>query len=171
MRMRRQLSPHSRRSIAAALASALLLPMVHSRVLAQADEIPDTVLITGSLIGGVAAPRTDPGRLTQLTSRELRSLLHGAGVHAAGDNLHVYSFGCGGDWTYIGARVPVYGRYSIRNNQYCVQAQVGASYQYCAKLYRSETGELFGELDPPPYFSPRGVPQVEITPFSPACPR
>ena len=42
--------------LAVLLASASALVLVHSRVLAQVDEIPETVLVTGSLIRGVIPP-------------------------------------------------------------------------------------------------------------------
>jgi len=151
--------------------SASLLAVIHSRVFAQVDDIPDTVIITGSLLPRVREPIPDRARLTQLTDAELRAVLHGAGFREAGDNLHGYSFGCNGDWTHTGAFVPEYGSYSIRNNQYCVQAEVGGSYQYCAKLYRGETGKLFSDVGPPGTASQPALTEVEVTKFSPACPR
>ena len=151
------------------LASASLLAVSHSRVIAQDDEIPDTVLITGSLLPRTREPIPDRAQLTQLTDAELRAVLHGAGFRAAGDNVHGDSFGCNGDWSHTGAFVPEYGRYSIRDNQYCVQAEVGASFQYCAKLYRSENGKLFSDVSPTtaPHAT---LTEVEVTKFSPACP-
>jgi len=159
----------------AILATASLLATIHSHVLAQSDEIPDTVLVTGSLIHGVLLPRPPPfpGRLTQLTGDDLRALLPGSTIsvlqhYSFGWVLEVYSFACDGGWTHIGARYygrPVQGRYFIRDNSYCAQPDEGAP-PYCANLYRSETGELFSAYGEP--YS--GMPRVGITPFLPACP-
>jgi hypothetical protein len=125
------------------LLSASLLAVGNSQVRAQADDIPDSVLITGSLIRGVSVPQTDPGRLTQLTNNELRTTLRGASIRAVGDDLHIDEFGCDGEWAHIGNRIPAYGRYFIRNNQLCIEATVGANYVTCARILRGETGRTF----------------------------
>src|SRR5689334_21232387 len=70
---------------AMALASAWLVAMIHSDVLAQADEVPDFVVITGSLFRGPLPyqPVPFPGRLHQLTTDELSALLPGSVVSIA----------------------------------------------------------------------------------------
>src|SRR5262245_35333830 len=56
MRLRRLFSPHSIGWLTTLLASTFALTMVDLPVLAQADEIPETVLVTGSLNRGVVPP-------------------------------------------------------------------------------------------------------------------
>ena len=174
------LSPHSIRPLAALLASASVLAMIQSHALAQIDDIPDTVLVTGSLIRGGVPPRpilaeqppqTDPGTLTQLTDDELRTTLRGMSIRAPGDNLHIEHFGCDGDWTHIGFRAPAYGRYSIRDNQFCIEATVGANFRVCAKMFRGEDGRLFVQGVPQDGQAPAPPGETTITPAIEACPR
>ena len=105
----------------AILASASLLAIRHSQVLAQAD----------------------PGPLIQLNESELRAALPGVDIRAVGDNLHIDGFRCDGGWVHIGYRIPAYGSYSIRDSQFCIEGTVGADYGVCAKLLRGETGKTF----------------------------
>ncbi len=149
---------HPLRSLAAALASASLLTMIHSHVLAQADEIPETVLITPSRIRGVTlSPPLGPAptrltddeirRLTQLTDDELRLRARGVRIRQRGDSF-THTFRCDGSWAGLGALIPSYGVYSVRDNQVCVEGKIGGGERYCFKLFRNEAGDLFGDLTP-----------------------
>ena len=147
------LSPYSIKLLAALLLAVSSLSMIHSHTLAQ------------------AAPQADPGRLVQLTDDELRTTLRGASTRALGDSLHIEYFGCGEDWSHIGFRAPAYGRYSIRDNQFCVEATVGANFRVCAKILRGETGRMFlqGVSQDGQEMAPPG--EITITPASQACSR
>ena len=150
------------------LASASLLAASHSQVVAQTDDIPDSILVTGSLIRGVK-PAPNPGPFTRLSSDELRALLRGQNLTEARSDLHVYSFGCNGGWSHWGARVPEGGRYFIRRSQYCLQREGRPSHTYCVKLYRDQTGRLFMGYSSR-FYRPE-LTEIVVTQFSPACPR
>jgi hypothetical protein len=143
-------------------ALASLLPLIHSQVVAQADDIPDTVLVTGSLIRGVTMPppRSPHLNLTQLTDDELKSLLPGSELPWGNDRFYL---GCDGRFGQtINAIIRTFstGRYSIRDSQICF-VHDNSSPSSCAKLFRNDAGELF--YDP---YSP-----VQLVPPDQACPQ
>jgi len=117
-------------------------------------------------VGLTQLTNTGGERLRQLTNDELRASLRGASVHSAQDRIHIEGFGCDGDWMEVGSFAPIYGRYVIRDNQYCVEADVGASFSYCAKLFRTETGELFGDWGPT---DARSIMPLELSRSAQAC--
>jgi hypothetical protein len=123
------------------------LAMINWQVLAQAEEVPENVLITDSLLHGEPPP-PPTGRLTQLRDRELRAILRGASLRVAGVQGGL-GLECDGRWQgWVFGIVPwqTQGRYSIRNSQYCIEPEGGAPYRYCAKLFRDEAGKLFGDV-------------------------
>ena len=132
------------KSTTIALASASLLAMAQSHVLAQYEDIPETVLVTGSLIRGTArvgvpvtnqSPLPSPDTLTQLTSKELRAILPGA-------SFSTESFECDGTWSSQGVFL-ARGVYSVRGNQYCIAPEAGASPSHCGRLFRDQEGNVF----------------------------
>jgi hypothetical protein len=145
-------------------ASVSVLAMIHLHVLAQADDIPDTV-VTGSLIRGVTMPPPQMlPRLTQLTEDELNVLLPVSRLSnlplSGGGVRHVQ---CDGQFDLmVNALVRTFstGRYSIRGNQLCL-VEANSSTSSCAKLFHSESGEPFYE----------SVGPIEIVLPDRACPR
>jgi len=153
----------------ATLVSASLLAVGYSQVRAQSDDIPETVLITGSLIRGVIPPPTDE-RLTQLVDRELKAILPGTRIRAyipGYANHSPYELDCDGNWSQAIQAIVLFvdrGRYSIRNNQVCIERQAGAS-GFCAKFFRTAESKLFSDLPGPL----PGIRPVEIVPPDRAC--
>ena len=89
--------------LAILLASASLAAVSHSRVSAQDDEIPDRVLVTGSLILGAHiefpdAPPPINEQLTQLKDDELLALLPGATLPEINGALTSLSMNCDGSY-------------------------------------------------------------------------
>ena len=158
-------SPQSTKSFATVLLATLLLAMIQSDVLGQVDEIPETVLVTPSRIRGVTSPPPFyPGqdtrlyvpltddeirRLAQLTDDELRARVRDVSIRQRWGTFS-HAFLCDGSWAVAGALIPKYGVYSIRDNQVCVEEKINGSANYCFKLFRNETGELFSELESRP---------------------
>ena len=165
-----------RTSFAAKLAillfvSAAPLAVIHQPVLAQADDIPETVLITGSLIRGVIPPQTDE-RLTQLVDRELKAILPGARIRAyipGYANHSPYELDCDGNWSQAIQGIGLFvdrGRYSIRNNQLCIERQAGPR-GFCANFFRTAESKLFSDFPGPL----PGIRPAEIVPPDRACAR
>jgi len=70
-------------------------------------------------------------------------MLPGAIIYPAMPGYHPgsESFGCNGEWA-AGGRISITGRYSIRNNQYCITADNGKPLG-CQTIARSAAGKLF----------------------------
>jgi len=104
------------------------------------------VCLAAALCTGVAACGEAP--FTHLTNDELGNLLRGASmshVTNLGDEPTL-TFGCGGELFSSGGIASGVGRYSIRDNQYCVLTGSGKDIGVCEKLFRDEQGQLFDRL-------------------------
>src|SRR5262245_19431848 len=103
--------------------STALLALGHVQVRAQTDDIQDSVLVTGSLLNGVAPPEASRDTLTQLSNAELNVLLRGATIRRLGSAVPMI-LDCDGfysvHWVTVynpSADYFVPGFYSIRDDQ------------------------------------------------------
>jgi hypothetical protein len=146
-----------RRTLALKLAILVSVSLlaVGSQVLAQSDEIPDSVLVTGPLIFSPRASEDPPSpmneRLTQLTDDEIKAILPGATIRPI-SRLYLISLSinCGGSYEFLNATpvsppypsssnaIPLY---SVGGNQVCLPVQ-----DWCFKIFRSEAGTMFSDV-------------------------
>jgi hypothetical protein len=100
--------------------------------------------LAATLCIGLAACGQEPF----LTNDELENLLRGATmshVRNLGDDPRL-TFGCDGELFSSGGIASGVGRYSIRENQYCILTGSGKDIGVCEKLFRDERGQLFDRL-------------------------
>jgi len=175
----------ARAKLVVLFATASLLAMIHSQVRAQADDIPETVPVTGSLRDGVDTRAIEEPlspmnkQLTQLTDDELNAILPGATIRPTDRSLLWYlSVNCDGSYQFLGGRgvisepsayIPPVETYWILDNRFCLSERQTNNFG-CYRVFRSRAGIMFSDV----YESGRaGLRLVEITPPPPdrACVR
>ena len=111
---------------------------------------------------------------TQLTEAQLKVLLPGTRisfVSRRADGANSESFGCNGEWGTLYGRMQRSGRYSIRDNQYCLETQRGIP-TYCSRVFRNAAGALFVQaVLPPPAVTPMREIKIDRAAAGPGCSR
>ena len=129
------------------------------------------ILATAGLTGAQAGTTNS---FTQLTEAELKVLLPGTRisfVSRRADAANSESFGCNGEWAALGGRMQRSGRYSIRDNEYCLETQRGIP-TYCSRVFRNAAGALFVQaVLPPPAVTPMREIKIDRAAAGPACSR
>ena len=129
------------------------------------------ILATAGLTGAQAGMTNG---FTQLTEAELKVLLPGiriSFVSQRADGANSESFGCNGEWGTLDGRFQRSGRYSIRDNAYCLETQRGIP-TYCSRVFRNAAGALFVQaVLPPPAVTPMREIRIDRAAAGPGCSR